>query len=52
MADRAPHGESIDYGPEWGHFDIYLGELFERVVADQTEFLTRVLVPAEPVPAP
>lgn len=24
-------------------FDIYVGELFERAVADQTEFLTRSL---------
>jgi pimeloyl-ACP methyl ester carboxylesterase len=29
-----------------GHFDIYVGEDFERSVTDQVEFLTRVLVPA------
>lgn len=49
MAERAPRGESIDYGPEYGHFDIYVGELFERVVADETAFLTRSLRVAEPV---
>ncbi len=43
MAERAPRGESIDYGNEWDHFDIYRGELFERAVADQTDFLTRNL---------
>ena len=51
MADRAPLGESVDYGLEWGHFDIYLGELFERVVADQTDFLTRILMPVEAIAA-
>jgi hypothetical protein len=25
----------------YGHFDIYLGEAFERVVSDQLEFLSR-----------
>jgi fermentation-respiration switch protein FrsA (DUF1100 family) len=35
-----------------GHFDIYLGEPFERAVTDQTEFLTRTLRPtAVPEPA-
>jgi dienelactone hydrolase len=29
-----------------GHFDIYIGEPFERAVADQTEFLTRHLLGA------
>lgn len=43
MAARAPHGEVIDYGPGWGHFDIYTGELFERAVADQAAFLARNL---------
>lgn len=27
-----------------GHFDIYVGELFERAVNDQLEFLTRHLL--------
>jgi pimeloyl-ACP methyl ester carboxylesterase len=38
-AARAPHGEVRVY--PYGHFDIYLGEPFERVLADQLEFLTR-----------
>lgn len=29
-----------------GHFDVYVGEGFERAVADQIEFYTRVLKPA------
>jgi len=28
-----------------GHFDIYVGEAWERAVADQTEFLVRTLKP-------
>jgi dienelactone hydrolase len=28
-----------------GHFDVYVGELFERVVADETEFLVHHLAP-------
>jgi fermentation-respiration switch protein FrsA (DUF1100 family) len=40
-AGRAPHAELHRY--PGGHFDPYVGELFERVVADQTEFLTREL---------
>jgi dienelactone hydrolase len=43
MAERAPHGKCIDYGPAGGHFDIYTGEHFERTVADQTAFLGRAL---------
>ncbi len=38
-ARRAPQGEIKRY-PE-GHFDIYVGEAFERVVKDQIEFLQR-----------
>ena len=38
---RAPHGELIEY--DLGHFDIYLGEPFERAVTDQLEFLKRHL---------
>lgn len=40
-ARTAPRGEIRTY--DAGHFDIYLGEAFEAVVADQTEFLTRHL---------
>ena len=40
-AARAPHGEVKLY-PE-GHFDIYVGDAFERVVADQIAFLDKRL---------
>lgn len=40
-ARTAPKGEIKSY--DAGHFDIYLGEPFETVVADQTEFLVRHL---------
>ncbi len=40
-AARAPRGTVKRY-PE-GHFDIYVGDAFERVVADQLEFLDRHL---------
>ncbi len=30
-----------------GHFDVYVGAAFERNVADQVEFLTRALAPAQ-----
>jgi pimeloyl-ACP methyl ester carboxylesterase len=36
-AGKAPHGEIRRYPA--GHFDIYIGEHFERVVADQLAFL-------------
>lgn len=38
-AAQAPRGEAKLY-PD-GHFDIYLGDAFERVVTDQIEFLAR-----------
>jgi pimeloyl-ACP methyl ester carboxylesterase len=41
-ARRAPKGELVEYQGV-GHFDVYLGEPFERAVADQLEFLARVL---------
>ncbi len=41
LARTAPLGEIRHYPV--GHFDVYLGAPFERAVADQTEFLTRVL---------
>jgi len=40
-ARRAPQGEIKRY-PE-GHFDIYVGDAFERVVHDQIHFLHRVV---------
>jgi dienelactone hydrolase len=40
-ARRAPRGEIKSYPV--GHFDIYLGEAFERAVTDQTDFLVREL---------
>ena len=43
-ARRTPRGEVRHY--PIGHFDVYLGEWFERAVADQTEFLTRELLGA------
>jgi fermentation-respiration switch protein FrsA (DUF1100 family) len=46
-AAAAPRGEVKRYPV--GHFDVYVGEPFERAVADQTEFLVRTLTPA---PAP
>jgi pimeloyl-ACP methyl ester carboxylesterase len=42
-AATAPRGEVKRYPV--GHFEIYVGEPFERAVADQTEFLVRVLAP-------
>lgn len=47
-AGRAPRAEVVRY--DAGHFDVYVGELFERVVANQVAFLSRVLT-REPVPA-
>ena len=38
MADRAPLGRNIEYEGA-GHFEIYVGELFERTIADQIAFL-------------
>jgi hypothetical protein len=49
-ARRAPCGELRRY--PGGHFDIYLGEAFERAVADQLAFLGRALGPATPGPSP
>ena len=40
-AVRAPRGELREY--PGGHFDIYVGETFERAVADQVGFLARHL---------
>jgi pimeloyl-ACP methyl ester carboxylesterase len=44
-ARTAPQGEIKTY--DVGHFEIYLGGAFERVVADQIEFLTRTVPPTQ-----
>jgi pimeloyl-ACP methyl ester carboxylesterase len=41
-AARAPNSEVRTY--DVGHFDIYVGETFERAVADQVAFLERHLL--------
>jgi dienelactone hydrolase len=41
-ARKGPRAELRRYAGA-AHFDVYVGELFERAVADQTEFLTRSL---------
>ncbi len=41
VAARAPRGELIEY--PGGHFEIYVGEPFERAVTDQLAFLERHL---------
>ncbi len=40
-AAAAPRGELIEY--PGGHFDIYVGEPFERAVGDQIEFIDRTV---------
>lgn len=40
-AAKAPRGEIVVY--DCGHFDIYIGEHFERAVSDQIAFLDRIL---------
>lgn len=40
-ARRASRGELLEY--PGGHFDVYLGQPFERAIADQLSFLDRVL---------
>ena len=40
-AEAAPRGEIKRYSV--GHFDIYVGEAWERAVADQAEFLSHCL---------
>lgn len=44
LVKAAPRGEIQRYPV--GHFDVYLGEAFERAVSDQTDFLVRHLQPA------
>jgi fermentation-respiration switch protein FrsA (DUF1100 family) len=41
-AARAPHAEVRTY--PGGHFDIYVGDAFERAVADRVAFLSRHLL--------
>jgi fermentation-respiration switch protein FrsA (DUF1100 family) len=48
-AERAPHAELVRY--PIGHFDPYVGEWFERAVAEETGFLTRHLL-GDRAPAP
>lgn len=43
VAERAPRGEARHY--DSGHFEIYVGDVFEQAVADQVEFLARNLRP-------
>jgi hypothetical protein len=43
LAQRAPLGELREYA--CGHFDVYNGDWFERMVTDEIEFLTRHLNP-------
>ncbi len=40
-ARSAPRGELVEY--DLGHFDVYVGDAFERSVSDQLEFLGRAL---------
>ena len=40
-AKRAPKGELVEY--DEGHFDVYVGDAFERSVSDQIEFYGRAL---------
>jgi len=49
-ARTAPRGEIKTY--DAGHFDFYLGDPFEALVRDQTEFLTRHFDPAAVTSAP
>ena len=46
VAEVAPRGEARHY--PIGHFEIYVGEWFERAVADQTAFLVSHLETARP----
>ncbi len=47
-AEQAPYGECRRYA--LGHFDIYLGEPFELAIADQLDFLQRMLKNHQPRP--
>ncbi len=41
VAELAPRGEARHYDSD--HYEVYVGEVFEQAVADQTEFLRRNL---------
>lgn len=47
-AEQAPNAELRRY--PIGHFEVYVGDGFERAVRDQTEFLTRHLL-GKPIPS-
>jgi fermentation-respiration switch protein FrsA (DUF1100 family) len=49
-ARQAPHGDVRLY--DAGHFEFYLGEAFNQLVTDQTEFLVSQLQPAPVSSAP
>ena len=49
VAREAPQAESISF--DCGHFDIYTGEVFEKSVAAQVDFLLRTLRTAQLDPA-
>ncbi|HEX4107988.1 MAG TPA: alpha/beta hydrolase [Solirubrobacteraceae bacterium] len=49
-AQQAPHGELRRY--PIGHFDIYVGDAFERAVTDQLDFLQRTLHHPQAAPVP
>jgi hypothetical protein len=49
-ARQAPRGDVRLYAA--GHFDFYLGEAFEQLVAEQTEFLVSHLQPMSASSAP
>ncbi|WP_367375311.1 alpha/beta hydrolase [Pseudomonas lini] len=42
LVRKAPHGETRLYAA--GHFEFYMGDAFEELVADQTRFLTKHLL--------
>lgn len=42
LARRAPRGETKLY--DAGHFDFYMGDAFEQIVADETRFLVKHLL--------
>ena len=49
VADAAPRGQVRGY--PCGHFDIYVGEWFDRAIADQTAFLREHLIAPAPAAA-
>ena len=46
VTEAAPRGQAEHYA--CGHFDIYVGEWFDRAIADQTAFLREHLLTATP----